>query len=201
MDPKGTHRHAEHCRVLFHPFPDRSRNRGRRSFSLAPLTADEIRAAARILRNSPRFPADGEFSVLTLDEPPKEQVLAKASVPRRAFAVIYDHAADHTFEAIANLTTGAVDSWKQIPGAEPAVDGEDSELADQIVGADPRWAQALRDHGIRDVNRVVTMSWTAGYFGLPGTDQGRVVRVVPYYAGAGRTSTRIPWRAWWRTST
>jgi primary-amine oxidase len=155
-------------------------------FPLAPLTADEIGAAARILRNSPRFPADGEFSVLTLDEPPKAQVLAKASVPRRAFAVIYDHAADHTFEAIANLTTGAVDSWKQIPGAEPAVDGEDSELADQIVGADPRWAQALRDHGIRDVNRVVTMSWTAGYFGLPGTDQGRVVRVVPYYAGAGQ---------------
>jgi primary-amine oxidase len=152
---------------------------------LTPLTADEIRAAARIFRASPRFPAGAQFSVLTLDEPPKEQVLAKASVPRRAFAVIYDHAADHTFEAIANLTTGAIDSWKEIPGAEPAIDGEDSNLADQIVRADPRWAQAMRARHIRDVNSVVTMSWTAGYFGLPGTEQGRVVRVVPYYAGAG----------------
>jgi primary-amine oxidase len=153
---------------------------------LAPLTADEIRAAARIFRSSPRFPAGAQFSILTLDEPPKDQVLANAAVPRRAFAVIYDHAADHTVEAIANLTTGAIDSWKQIPGAEPAIDGEDSGIADEVVHADPRWAQALRDHGIRDLNRVVTMSWTAGYFGLPGTEQGRVVRVVPYYAGAGQ---------------
>lgn len=151
---------------------------------LAPLTADEIRAAARLFRSSPQFPAGGQFCVLTLDEPPKEQVLSKAALPRRAFAVIYDHTADHTVEAIANLTTGAIDSWKLIPGAEPAIDGDDSDLADQIVRADPRWVQALRAHGIRDVNRVVTMSWTAGYFALPGTE-GRVVRVVPYYEGAG----------------
>jgi primary-amine oxidase len=152
---------------------------------LTPLTADEIHAAARIFRSSPHFPAGAQFSLLTLDEPPKAQVLAKASIPRRAFAVIYDHAGDHTFEAIANLGSGAIDSWKEIPGAEPAIDGEDSDLADQIVRADPRWAQAMHARNIRDPNRVVTMSWTSGYFGLPGTEQGRVVRVVPYYAGAG----------------
>jgi primary-amine oxidase len=153
---------------------------------LAPLTSAEIREAAQIFRGSGRFPRNAQFSILTLDEPPKEQVLAKSAVPRRAFAVIYDHAGDHTVEAIANLSTGAIDSWKEIPGAEPAIDGEDSDLADQIVRADPRWVQALREHGIRDINRVVTMSWTAGYFALPGTEQGRVVRVVPYYAGAGQ---------------
>jgi primary-amine oxidase len=152
---------------------------------LAPLTADEIRAAARMFRASPKFPAGAQFSVLTLDEPPKDKILAKSSIPRRAFAVIYDHAADHTFEAVANLASSAIDSWKQIPGAEPAVDGEDSELADRIVRADPRWAEAMRARGIQ-ANRVVIMSWTAGYFGLPGTEQGRVVRVVPYYAGAGQ---------------
>ena len=152
---------------------------------LSPLTAAEIRAAARLFRASPRFPRNAQFSTLTLDEPPKEQVLANAAVPRRAFAILYDHAANRTFEAIANLTTGAIDSWKEIPGAQPALDGDDSDLADQMVRADPRWAQALRDHGIRDANSVVTMSWTAGYFALPGTEQGRVVRVVPYYAGAG----------------
>jgi primary-amine oxidase len=153
---------------------------------LTPLSADEIRATARIFRASPRFPQGAQFSVLTLDEPPKAQVLANASLPRRAFAVIYDRSGDHTFEAIANLTSGVIDSWKEIPGAEPAIDGEDSDLADRIVRADPRWAQAMRARGIRDVNRVVTMSWTAGYFGLPGTEHGRVVRVVPYYAGAGQ---------------
>ena len=153
---------------------------------LAPLSADEIRSAARLFRTSPKFPAGGQFSVLTLEEPPKAQVLAKASLPRRAFAVIYDRAGDHTYEAIANLTSGGVESWKEIAGAEPAIDGDDSDLADQIVRADPRWAQAMRARGIRDVNRVVTMSWTAGHFGLPGTEHGRIVRVVPYYAGAGQ---------------
>jgi primary-amine oxidase len=153
---------------------------------LSPLTADEIRAATHIFRSSPKFPAGAQFSILTLDEPPKAQVLAKAAVPRRAFAVIYDHPTDHTFEAIANLTTGALDSWKEIPGSEPAIDAVDSDLADQIVRRDPRWAQAMHARGIRDVQRVVTMSWTAGYFGLPGTELGRIVRVVPYYAGAGQ---------------
>jgi primary-amine oxidase len=152
---------------------------------LSPLTAAEIHAAARMLRSSSRFPGNARFSVLTLDEPPKEQVLAKAAAPRRAFAVIYDYAGNHTFEAIANLTTGAIDSWKEIPGAQPAIGGEDSDIAEQVVAADPRWARALRARGIRDANEVATMSWTAGYFALPGTEQGRVVRVVPYYAGAG----------------
>jgi len=152
---------------------------------LSPLTADEIRAATRIFRASPKFPGGAQFSVLTLDEPAKAQVLAKAAIPRRAFAVIYDHAGDHTVEAIANLSTHAIDSWKEIPGVEPAIDAIDSDLADQLVRADPRWAQAMRARGIRE-NRVVTMSWTAGYFGLPGTEQGRIVRVVPYYAGAGQ---------------
>lgn len=153
---------------------------------LTPLSPAEIRAAARIFRAAPHFPSHAQFSILTLQEPPKDQVLAKAAVPRRAFAVIYDHGGNHTFEAIANLNTNALDSWKEIPGAQPAVDGEDSDIADQIVRNDPRWNQALRDHGIRDTNRVITMSWTAGYFALPGTEQGRVVRVVPYYAGAGQ---------------
>ncbi|HUB82489.1 MAG TPA: primary-amine oxidase [Bryobacteraceae bacterium] len=152
---------------------------------LSPLTADEIRAAARIFKASPKFPAGAQFSILTLDEPPKAQVLAKAAIPRRAFAVIYDHAGDRTFEAVANLSANAVESWKEIPGVEPAIDAIDSDLADQIVRADPRWAQAMRARGIRE-NRVVTMSWTAGYFGLPGTERGRIVRVVPYYAGAGQ---------------
>ncbi|HEX3745614.1 MAG TPA: primary-amine oxidase [Bryobacteraceae bacterium] len=152
---------------------------------LSPLTADEIRAAARIFRSAPQFPAGAQFSILTLDEPPKAQVLAKVPIPRRAFAVIYDHAGDHTFETVANLATGALDSWKEIPGVEPPIDSIDSDLADRIVRSDPRWARAMRAHGIHDPNRVVTMSWTAGYFGLPGTEQGRIVRVVPYFAGAG----------------
>src|SRR5215831_6833510 len=95
---------------------------------LAPLTADEIREAARVFRASGRFPASGRFSTLTLQEPPKESVLRGLEVPRRAFAVIYDGAGNRAIEAVANLGTRRVDSWKEIPNAQPAVDQEDSAL-------------------------------------------------------------------------
>jgi len=151
---------------------------------LAPLTAAEIRAAVRILRASPRMPARARFSLVALDEPPKELVLRKVAMPRRAFAVIYDDAADKTFEATADLDSARVDTWKEIPHAQPPVSGEDSALAGQIVRQDPRWLQSLKARHI-DPNLVVIVAWTAGYFALPGAAQGRVVRAIPYL-GEGR---------------
>ena len=53
----------------------------------APLTASEIRAAARIVKDSGRLPASARFSMLTLAEPPKDQVLRGAPVPRRGKSV------------------------------------------------------------------------------------------------------------------
>ena len=41
----------------------------------------------------------------------------------------------------------------------------------------------MEARGIRDLNHVVIVAWTAGYFDLPGTQQGRVVRAIPYYSG------------------
>ena len=53
------------------------------------------------------------------------------------------------------------------------VTGDDSARADQIVRADPRWQRAMEARGIRDLNHVVIVAWTAGYFDLPGTQQGQ----------------------------
>ena len=150
---------------------------------LTPLSASEIRTAARILRGSGRMPADAEFSVLTLDEPPKEAVLRGTPTPRRALAVIYDRAANRTFETVADLAASRVASWKEIPGAQPPITGEDSERAERIVRNDPRWAQAMRERRIRDLNDVIVVIWSAGYFALPGTEEGRIVRALTYHRG------------------
>ncbi|MDR3699877.1 MAG: primary-amine oxidase [Candidatus Sulfopaludibacter sp.] len=152
---------------------------------LAPLTAEEIRAAVAIFKSAGRVPPGARFSQISLEEPAKDLVLRNAAVPRRAFAVVYEPRANKTFEAIANLATQQVDSFKEIPGAQPAVTEQDSNLADAIVRDDPRYQRAMRERGIRDLNAVVIMAWTAGYFALPGTEQGRIVRAVPYYAGYG----------------
>jgi primary-amine oxidase len=152
---------------------------------LAPLTAGEIRAAVRIFKASGRLPSEPRFNFLALDEPPKETVLKGLAAPRRAFAVVYDRSANRTYEAVADLSANRLASWKEVPGAQPPVGEADSSLADRIVRSDPRWDQALRERGIRDPNLVYTVAWPAGYFGLPGEDHGRIVRVTPYYGGAG----------------
>src|ERR1700722_3560696 len=88
---------------------------------LAPLTAAEIRAAVGIFKAAGNIVAGARFSQISLEEPPKDMVLRNASVPRRAFAVIYQPVANKTFEAVANLATQHVDSFKEIPGAQPSV--------------------------------------------------------------------------------
>jgi primary-amine oxidase len=152
---------------------------------LSPLTAAEIRQAVRIFRDSGHVPETARFSLIALDEPSKEAVLRGANVPRRAFAVIYDRATNVTGEAVADLTAGRLASWKEIPGAQPPVGQVDSILADRLVRGDARWRTALRERGIRDADNVYSVAWPAGYFGLAGEDNQRIVRVTPYYAGAG----------------
>jgi primary-amine oxidase len=147
---------------------------------LTPLSADEIAAATKIIRDSRRVPASARFTLMHLDEPPKDAVLRKLDTPRRAFAVLYDDATDKTFEAVANLTTRKLDRADAIPGVEPMIGSEDSGMVDRILRADPRWRQALLARGVRDLNRVAVISWSAGHFALPGTETGRIVRAVPH---------------------
>jgi primary-amine oxidase len=147
---------------------------------LAPLSADEISAATRIIRESHRVPNSARFTLMALDEPPKEAVLKKLEIPRRVLAVLYDDATDRTFEAVANLAARKLDRADVIPGVEPMIGPEDSALVDRILRADSRWRQALLARGVRDMNRVAVISWSAGHFGLPGTERGRIVRAVPH---------------------
>jgi primary-amine oxidase len=149
----------------------------------APLTAGEIRAAVRMIRGYGRVSQGAQFSFIALEEPPKDAVLRGEQSPRRAFAVVYDPAANRTWKAIANLTDSRLDSFKEVPGAQPALSTRDSAQADRIVRADPRWRQAMRERGIMELNAVDIVAWTAGYFALPDADQGRIVRALTYYAG------------------
>jgi primary-amine oxidase len=151
----------------------------------APLTADEMRSAVRTLHAAGRLPRGARFSSIALDEPPKEAVLRHAPAPRRALAVIYDPRGDHTWEAVVECAANRIVSFREIPGAQPALTSEDSDFADRVVRADPRFRQAMTERGIFDLDRVYVVSWSAGYFGLPGTESGRIVRALFYYGGAG----------------
>jgi primary-amine oxidase len=151
----------------------------------APLTAEEIRSAVRILRDSGQMPGGARFSTIVLDEPTKTAVLRGEPASRRAFAVLYDYRSNQTFEAIADLAARRVVSWKNVPGVEPPVTSQDSGIAERLVRGDPRFRQAMNERGIQDLEHVIVVAWSAGYFALPQTERARIVRAVCYYAGAG----------------
>jgi primary-amine oxidase len=151
----------------------------------APLTPQEIRDAARIVRASGHFSAASHFAQLTLEEPPKDSVLRGRAAPRRAFAVVYDFGKNTTGEAVVDLGAGKLASWRDLPGMQAPEGTADSSRADRIVRADRRWNAALRERGLRDPESVYSVAWPAGWFGLPGEDNQRIVRVVPYYGAAG----------------
>ena len=74
-------------------------------------------------------------------------------------------------------------SWREIPGVQPAVLGDDANAADNIIRADPRWKEAMHKRGIENLGSVAIDVWSAGYFGLPEESRGRLVRGVSYYRG------------------
>src|SRR5438105_15208884 len=78
---------------------------------LDPLSREEIAAAVEILKASGKISDASRFSTLVLNEPPKAEVLPYKpgdAFRREAFAVIYERAANKTFEAVVDLNKKAL---------------------------------------------------------------------------------------------
>ena len=89
---------AEHVRVgVLHP--------------LDPLTAEEIEAASRILRQDRDLAPSARFVYVTLREPAKDAVLRYQrgeAFEREAHVVIRERAERRTYEAVVSITAGEV---------------------------------------------------------------------------------------------
>src|SRR3954471_20639375 len=105
--------------------------------ALDPLTADEIAAAARILREAKGLPQKHRFIQVSLQEPPKERVLAGEDTDREAFIILLDHDTRSTWEAIVNLSRGAVTRWEQIAEVQPPIALEEFFECEAAAKADP----------------------------------------------------------------
>ncbi|HVZ38712.1 MAG TPA: primary-amine oxidase [Candidatus Kapabacteria bacterium] len=150
---------------------------------LDPLSADEINAAARIIRTAPGFPADALFSTIVLHEPSKDFVLSfHPGMPfgREAFAIVMDRPNNRTFEAIADLRAEHLLSWKEIPRVQPQVFIVEYDRVPAILKADPRWQEAMRIRGISP-DSVQIDTWAAG--DIPKSYHGRLLRALTYYKG------------------
>ena len=118
---------------------------------LEPLSADEFRQTATILRREQHMGDSFRFASIELKEPPKEAVKAWRpgdAVPRTSFAVVLDRAENQTYEATVDLTNDAVVSFEHIPGVTPNFTMDEFHAVDEAMRTHPDVIAALAERGI-----------------------------------------------------
>jgi primary-amine oxidase len=143
---------------------------------LEPLTAEEIKTAAALVKDGGHLGEHGRFSSITLLEPPKDG----PPVGREAVALVYDRASGSASGVVVSLMAGNVVSSTAIPGSQPAYLLEEMAECIGLVKTDPRWLEAVRKRGVTDIDAVQCDPWPAGNFGDPDESGRRLLRVVSY---------------------
>jgi primary-amine oxidase len=149
---------------------------------LQPLSAEEIKTAASLVKDGGRLGEHGRFSSITVLEPAKDALNGGGGqrVDREAVALTYDRASGEAQRVVVSLTKGMVLSATAIPGSQPAYLLEEMAESIGLVKADPRWQEALRKRGVDDFEAVQCDPWPAGNFGDPDEEGRRLLRVVSY---------------------
>jgi primary-amine oxidase len=151
---------------------------------LESLTAGEIETAVAVLREAGRLTDAARFAYFGLDEPAKEVVAsfeAGDPVRRRVRVVIVPGPAADVVEAVVDVGGRELLSWRDVPGARPAILAEEALNAIVALNEHPEWQAALALRGITDVNQVQIDPWPAGNFGLAHEEGRRISRCLPYY--------------------
>jgi primary-amine oxidase len=151
---------------------------------LDALTADEIRGAVSIVRESGRVTEGVLFAMVTLEEPSRETVAAHRTgepVERRVRLVLLPGPEAAVVEAVVSLAAGQIVGWTPRPGMRPALLFDDSYRAILALRDNPEWQEAMRRRGITDFEKVQIDPWPTGNFGNPLEEGRRVARCLSYY--------------------
>jgi primary-amine oxidase len=156
---------------------------------LDPLEAGEYAAVVSTLKDAGKLGPATLFPTITLNEPPKAEVLAwKEGAPfrREAFAVVFDREKNKTYEAVVDLKTKKVAEWKEKPGVHPPVMLSEFETLPPIVKADARWQEAMKKRGITNFDEVIVDIWAYGTPDSEKAETTRMMRAITYYKGKGK---------------
>ncbi len=139
---------------------------------LDPLTAEEIRQAAAILRRD-RGVGDGwRFASIDLREPAKDVLAAGAVVGRETTVVCWDRSDGRAWRAVVSLTDDAVTAWEDLPGQQPNMTVDEWHECDEMLRAHPALVEALARRGITDLSLVLTDMWAYGAALVPERYRG-----------------------------
>ena len=159
----------------------------------ATLSATELERVAGILRAHGLLTPSHRIAYLGLDEPDRRSVAAGSAVPRRARVQLLDVDSGRARALTVDLGTGTIVRDEDI---DPETDGqvpllqEEHTLIRELLGADERWATALRARGIDDPGTVALAGLSAGRYPIPGESGRRLARVLGHHQPTPRT---MPW--------
>ncbi|HLH92360.1 MAG TPA: hypothetical protein VKX28_28350 [Xanthobacteraceae bacterium] len=124
---------------------------------LDPLDADELATVAAVLKKSGRFSAGTNFAWVRLDEPAKALVHAfkpGMDFPRRASLDAIDYSQKKAFAVVVDVKAKQIVSVTDLAGAQPGLTDRDTDIATEIIDADPRIKAALIAHGLKIPGKV-----------------------------------------------
>ncbi len=150
---------------------------------LEPLSAEEITTAVQIVRKARGLSEHVRFVSVTLHEPPPEAALnfkPEDPIMREAFMVLLDktNGVGATYEAIVNISTREVTSWRHVEGVQPSILLEEFFACQEAVKAHPDFQAALAKRGITDLDLVYVDPWSAGNYGNVEEQTRRILRTT-----------------------
>lgn len=140
--------------------------RGRVSYPLDPLSADEFTAAAAILRREHGVGDGWRIASVELIEPSKAELAAfdngGPTPPRRAVVICLNRAENATYKSAVSLTGDKVESFDHVPGVQANFTVDEFTECDQALRNHPDVIAALAKRGITNMDNVFMDTWTYG---------------------------------------
>jgi primary-amine oxidase len=141
-----------------------------RQHPLEPLSADEFRQTASILRSEGLVRDTFRFASIELMEPPKGEVKAWRpgdTVRRTSFAVVFDREDNKTYEATVDLTGHVVVSFEHVPDVTPNFTLDEFHDVDVAMRQHPDVIAKLAARGFTDMSLILVDVWTYGKAVMP----------------------------------
>jgi primary-amine oxidase len=142
---------------------------------LDPLSADEIRTAAAILRRERGVGERWRFASIELREPPKEVVRAfrpGAEIHREAVVICWNREDGEVYKARVELGENHVAAWERQAEGQPNMTVDEFKECDAALRRDPRVIDALAHRGITEMDRVLIDTWAYGAHLVPEAHRG-----------------------------
>ncbi|HLG93035.1 MAG TPA: hypothetical protein VKY15_08670, partial [Acidimicrobiales bacterium] len=155
----------------------------RQMHPLDPLSPEEIRSAADILRREGVLGDSAALAQVVLDEPDKEVVARHRPgdpVERRVRLQVVPGPEPDVVEAVVSLGQGRVVSLAERKGARPFLLFGEALMAIVVTKEHPGWQEAMRRRGVSDLDKVQIDPWPAGAFGLEFEEGRRLARCLAY---------------------